>query len=234
MKLASLSVFRETQLESRLLKTASLSEEMLYQEMKKLAEYGSAEEIQVFLSAYLEMEKDAGIIGHGFRMLSKTLGKAGKYTGSSRLSDYAGRAAAKSQKAFQAGATKAQGKVVSMEEGFRSGSGGRLTRQMQKADNYSQLARQQGQYATRHADQAAIVRMRKANAAAQPKPTGVAAVDDAADGAAKGTGIGKTLLLGGAGLGTLAGAGMMKSKLDSMGQAQNQAMSQRGFNYGTR
>ena len=61
MKVASLSDFRDLQIERELLKTASLSEEMLYYEMKKVAEYGSEEEILFMLQQYSDMEKEISV-----------------------------------------------------------------------------------------------------------------------------------------------------------------------------
>ena len=96
MKVASLSSFREAQL----IKTASAEDAHLYYEMCKLADTGDELQIRMFLAQHPEMEKDAGIIGHGFRLLSKALGGAGKTFNSSRLTAAAGKASDAAAKRF--------------------------------------------------------------------------------------------------------------------------------------
>ena len=100
MKVASLSSFREAQL----IKTASAEDSHLYSEMCKLADTGDELQIRMFLAQHPEMEKDAGIIGHGFRILSKALGGAGKTFNSSRLTAAAGKASDAAAKRFSAAA----------------------------------------------------------------------------------------------------------------------------------
>ena len=146
MKVASLSSFRE----ARLIKTASAEDAHLYSEMCKLADTGDELQIRMFLAQHPEMEKDAGIVGHGFRLLSKALGKGGQMTGSAKMTQMAGQAAKKSQARFAQAATKSQGRVVAMEEGVRGASGGRLVNEMAKADKFKALAGQQKTWATTH------------------------------------------------------------------------------------
>jgi len=100
MKVASLSSFREAQL----IKTASAEDAHLYFEMCKLADTGDELKIRMFLAQHPEMEKDAGIIGHGFRLLSKALGGAGKTFNSSRLTAAAGKAEYAAAKRFSGAA----------------------------------------------------------------------------------------------------------------------------------
>jgi len=100
MKVASLSSFREAQL----IKTASAEDAHLYYEMCKLADTGDELQIRMFLAQHPEMEKDAGIVGHGFRLLSKALGGAGKAFNSSRLTAAAGKASDAAAKRFSAAA----------------------------------------------------------------------------------------------------------------------------------
>lgn len=123
MKVASLSGFRDLQIERELLKTASLSEEMLYYEMKKVAEYGSEEEILFMLQQYSDMEKEGGIIAKGFDILGKALGGIGKATGSARVTSAAAKASDAAAKRYSSAAINPRG-----------------MRQVAKADQYGAAA----------------------------------------------------------------------------------------------
>jgi hypothetical protein len=216
MKVASLYSFRESQL----LKSASREDLQIYGEMRKLAEVGATLQLRMLLAQHPEMEKDAGIVGHGFRLLSKALGKAGTTTGSSGLTQMAGQAAKASQKRFATAATTAQGRVVAMEEGLKGSSRGRLVNQMGKADKYQGLAKQQGQWAKTHGQTAGKqIATARAPAPVVPSPL-----------ISKST-LGKAVA-GTAVLGTGAVGAVGASKAYREGQQQNAQAAQRGFNYG--
>ena len=212
MKIASLADVRTQQL----MKLASDEEALLYRRMEKLADSGDTLQIRLFLAQHPELKKEAGIIGHGFRLLSKALGKGSKMTGSATLSRYAAQSAKKSQQAFQQAATKAQGRVVAMEEGLRSGAGGKLTNQMAKADKYTDLAKQQGDWAKTHARTSGRMR------ASAVKPT-----NELVSNSTLGKALAGTAVVGGTGALAYGGyKGMQR------GRQENAMLQQRGFDYG--
>ena len=222
MKVASLSSFREAQL----IKTASAEDSHLYSEMCKLADTGDELQIRMFLAQHPEMEKDAGIIGHGFRILSKALGKGGAMTGSAKMTQMAGQAAKKSQARFAQAATKSEGRVVAMEEGLRGASGGRLTKEMAKADKFKALAGQQKTWATTHGQAAGKQIAANAKAAPVPVPAPAAAAPLVSNST-----LGKAIV-GTAAVGGVGAVGYGGYKGVQRGKAQNLQQQARGFNYG--
>ena len=145
MKVASLSSFREAQL----IKTASAEDAHLYYEMCKLADTGDELQIRMFLAQHPEMEKDAGIIGHGFRLLSKALGGAGKAFNSSRLTQMSGQAARRSQKSFQTAVSKLDKAVTPSTEAGMAANLAKQQKYQAAATAQKQVAKTQGQAANR-------------------------------------------------------------------------------------
>lgn len=170
MKVASLTSFREAQL----IKTASAEDAHLYYEMCKLADTGDELQIRMFLAQHPEMEKDAGIIGHGFRLLSKALGKGGAMTGSAKLTQMSGQAAKKSQKSFQAAASKLNNAAV---PSTMTGLNANIAKQQQyqaAATAQKQVAKTQGQAANRVKETKQLRRdIRAGTAADVPTPVAV-------------------------------------------------------------
>jgi len=146
MKVASLSDFRDLQIERELLKTASLSEEMLYCEMKKVAEYGSEEEILFMLQQYSDMEKEGGIIAKGFDLLGKALGRVGKATGSARITSAASKASTRASKGFDAAVANPRGwKQVANADQYATRATQAAERGAQQAQAASNLGKSPGQ-----------------------------------------------------------------------------------------
>lgn len=144
MKVASLTEFRDMQIERELLKTASLQEELLYHEMKKVAEYGTEEEILWMIQYYEPMEKESGVYAKGLDLLSRALGRAGSAAGSARLTAASGRAADAAAKRYSSAAVNPQG-----------------MRQFMQADEYGRLAGEAGKRGGQQAQAAKAIRETK-------------------------------------------------------------------------
>jgi hypothetical protein len=208
MKVASLSSFREAQL----IKTASAEDAHLYFELRKLADTGDELQIRMLLAQHPEMEKDAGLVGHGFRMMSKALGKAGQMTGSAKMTQMAGQAAKKSQTRFAQAAAKSEGRVVAMEEGLRGAAGGRLVNEMAKADKFKALAGQQKTWARTHGRAAGKqIAAKKPPVPVKTPPVKTAPAGTPATGTPAGTAPVKTAPTGTPATGTPAGTAPVKT-----------------------
>lgn len=231
MKVASLSTVREAQLA----KTASAEEQHRYAEMCKLAESADGDRIRMFLAQNPELEKEGGIVGYGFRMLSKALAKGGAMTGSSKMTQYAGKAAKRSSKAFQDAATKATQRNVALQKatgtsGYTDAASAAIRKNTAQAEKMTALAKQQQGFAKAHGRTAG---KQVANAKKPPVPTPAATTTatDAASPLISNSTLGKAIVggtvVGGTGL---AGYGAYKGY--QRGQRQNLQASQTGFNYG--